>query len=575
MSKNFIEKKYNSIALDEASRQQKQLQYFTTSEVQKDIRSDYFEKFVDRKYYNNDVFLNYVKQVLKTKNFLSFAKYFRNPNPSASLVNTRIKEPLSRVFFSEDAYFYYQINGQKIEQPYELQDDFDQRLFNALIFNHNDIIVHDLSNENKPYREFVPIDRVVSIKTKGKYIKQIAYSACMEINDEKVYGYAYIDDEKFAFYNKDLELVNEQIHDFELCPATFVVDDRFYAEGSDIDPDGIVKMSIFSHVREDLEHYTFLKVLQKITDTNGAFPVYVKIKSNELTEEGQDFDDVANAPMSSDQLGGQVSLEARATAGVKNKGSIMQAGTEITVPPIIKNDGAVDMELAKNFITFYHAPESILKYIDTRIKDLENEIIIKTIGDYSERNDVSMTEMQARKGYVSREDVLRWVSSAMSFSRHNSDKMMLSLAYGKDRIMCNIFYGSDFFMESPDKLYDMFQKSPNAIERKNILTRLSQRRNMFNKEKQKREYILYKILPYASDIDFDKAISKGIISDAVFELQSRFDYWISQFEAFFGNIVSFWDSIDASESDKLTEINTLILNLINNGRETNNSVTGL
>lgn len=571
MSKEFIEGKHNGRALDIAKRQQRQLSYLTTSQVQEDTRIDYFEKFADKKYFTNDIFLNWVKQVLKTKNFLSFAKYYRNPNASSKLVNNRIKETLSRVFFSEDSYFNYIINGEPIAHPKELEDKFEERLFDALIFNHNDIIVHDLYDTNKPYREFVGIDKVVSIEVKHNTILRLAYTACIDINGEKEYGYAYLDGEKYEFYSKDYDLLKSEPHDYGMCPATFVVEKSFYPEGDDHDPNGIVKKSIFSHVRDDMEFYNFLKVLQKITDTNSTFPITVRPKVKELTEDGFDTKDVENAPMGITQIGSQASIASRAEAG-NNGGGITQAGTEITVPPVEKNDGSIDMELAKNFITFYHAPVDILKFIKERIQDLEDSILISTVGNYSDGNNVSLTEMQVSKNFVSMDDKLRSVSSSLSFSRQNSDLMMLSLAYGRENVKCDVFYGSDFFLETPEKLYDMFQKSPNIIERRNILTRLSQRRNMFNKQKQKREVILYKLLPYSSDIDFNIAVEGGYVDYKTFQLQSRFNYWISHFESLYGRIELFWDSINASDSEKITEINSLILNLIPDGKEVNSKI---
>lgn len=567
MSKEFIEKKYNSIALNDAVRQQKQLTYFTTSNVQEDIRADYFEQYVDRKYYTNDVFLNYVKQVLKTDNFKSFLKYYRKPNPASKLINTRIKEPLSRVFFSEDSYFNYVINGEYVEHPIELEDDFEEKLFNAVFYSYNDVIVHDLSDVNKPYRCFVSIDKVVSIEVEGKYIKKIAYCAETEINDEKVYGYAYIDDEKYEFYDKDYNLIISTLHDYELCPATFVVDDRFYPVGDENDPQGVVKKSFFSYLRSELEEYTFLKTLQKLTDSNGAFPIVTKVETKEISQEGEDFDALNGEPMSVLQLGSQASKEARSTAG-SGGNSQLQPGTVISVPAVEKADGSIDVELSKNFFKFHYTPVEILEFINKRIKETEQDIIVSAIGDYSEKNDVSMTELQAKQGYVSREDKLRWLSSVMSFSRQNSDRMMLSLAYGKDNVKADIFYGSDFFLETQDKLYEMFKMSPNAIERKNILIRLSQRRNLFNREKSKREVILYKLMPYASDKDFELAISQGLVDETTFKLQTQFSYWVALFEANYGNIVSFWNSMSTKESEKIILLNNLITNFINNGKET-------
>ena len=152
---------------------------------------------------------------------------------------------------------------------------------------------------------------------------------------------------------------------------------------------------------------------------------------------------------------------------------------------------------------------------------------------------------------------------------------MLSLAYGKDNVKVDVFYGSDFFLETEKDLYSMFQLAPNSVERNNILTRLSQTRSMFNKMKYNREFILYKLLPYSSDLDFEKALERqNIVSDEIFVFQTQFSYWIAKFESFYGNIVIFWDSLgEAKESEKIVYINDLIINLIlktNVGKETNN-----
>jgi hypothetical protein len=557
MSKEFIEKQYGSLSLQKAVRQQKQLSYLITSEVQEDIRVDYFEKYIERKYYTNDVFMNWVKQVLKEPNFLMFARYFRNPNPSSSLVNSRIKEPLSRVFFSEDSYFNYQINGKDVDYPKELDDDFQEDLFKRLIFNSNDIIVHDIDDDGEPYRYFLDIDKVVSIKTEKNKIKKIAYKACIEDeNDEKIYGYAYLDDDKYEFYNKEKELIKSEPHDYNECPATFVSKQNF-------DNDPIVKESIFSHVRSELEDYSFFRTLQKMTEVNGAIPITVTLDVKEKKIGGVDFDGTEGEPMSLDSIGGQVSKEARSTAGTSGGSGILQPGSHVKVPVRVKEDGAVDMEFAKNFITFYNAPVDALEHLDKIVKGLENEIISRVVGDFSEGNEVSMTELQVSKGYVTREDKLRWLSSSLSFSRKLSDAMMLSLKYGRENVSADIFYGSDFFMETQDKLYDMFQKSPNSIERKNILIRLSQRRNMFNKEKSKKEVILYKLMPYTSDKDFELAVDNQMVSDVVFQFQTRFNYWIAQFETYVGDIAKFWESLGDNESNKIILINNMIYELIN------------
>ncbi|MCP4336258.1 MAG: hypothetical protein GY679_00185, partial [Mycoplasma sp.] len=96
MSKEFIEKGYNKNAITEASTQEQQLLYFTKSELQD--TSEYITAWAERNYKSNDYFLNFVKQVFKTENFLFFFKYLRKPLPSTKLINNKIRPQLKRVF---------------------------------------------------------------------------------------------------------------------------------------------------------------------------------------------------------------------------------------------------------------------------------------------------------------------------------------------------------------------------------------------------------------------------------------------------------------------------------------------
>jgi hypothetical protein len=572
MSKEFIEAKYNSNSLDVAVRQYKQLSYFLQSEVSEDVRDDYFEKYVNRGFYNDDVFLNWVKSIFKQDNFLSFVKYYRNPNPSSKLINTRIKETLSRVFFSEDSYFNYVIKDQYVPFPKELDDNFEERLFDAVLFRYNDIIIHDLFESNIPYREFVSIKNVVSIKMKRDKIAQIAYTASAVIDGEEVLGYAYIDDTKYSFFNKERELLKTENHDLGFCPATFVVDSSF---GND----AIVKESTFSYLKGDFEEYCFLKTLQRMVDANGTLPITVKIKTNEKSNDFDDFDNRSGEPMSIDQIGSQVSKEARSTSG-SGKGSILQAGSVIETPQIEDKDGVINTSFNKDYLVFHYAPIEALEFLDKRIKSVEKDIILSCVGDFSEgtsKGSKSDTEIKS-SDIVSKQDKLRFLSNTLSSSRSLSDKVMLSLANGKDNVKADVFYGSDFFLETLNDLYDMLAKSTNAIERKNILIKIAQRRNMFNKEKSKREVLLYKLMPYTTDKDFELAIDNERVTDLNFEYQSRFSYWIAKFESTYGNIVIFYDNLgEAKESEKIISIDNLINILINsntnfkqitNGKET-------
>lgn len=558
MSKDFIKERVGSTSIEKAKKQQQQLSYFTQSEIQDDITQEYIDQWVQRNYPTDDYFMNWVKTIFKTDNFLSFFKFYRTPNASSNLINTRVRDPLRRVFFAEDSYFKYIIRGDEEEQPEELKEDkFQNKLFDRLLFRHNDIIIHDLEDVNKPFRQFLKIEKVVALKSNDNIIEQIAFHAEVYINDVLVKGFAYMDDVSYIFYEKDgkgdyIELANVP-HDLGVCPATYVSKEAFA-------DDDIVRKSIFSFVREELESYTFLTTLRRMVDPNGSIPVVTKLKTKETKVQGKDVKGANGHPMSLNELGSQASQEVRKT--VQGSNSELQAGTIIEVPATKKDGGGVDVDFAKNFLNFFYLPVESLKYLNERIEALENNLLTAILGYHAEQNEGAKNELQVKQGYVSREDVLRWLSSSMTIARKDSDYKFLSLQYGKDSVVVDIFYGSDFFLESQKELYELFKESPNTIERKNILIRLTRNRNRFNKDRSQREVILYHLMPYISDKDFSTAIDNNAVDPLDFQLQTRFNYWIAQFEANYGDIVVFWNDSEQDDSIKLLEINNLLRGLI-------------
>lgn len=557
MSVDFIKSRVGSASISTATDQQNQISYFTQSKIQGEVTEEYIKAWSEKNYRGNDYFFNWVKSIFKTDNFLSFVKYYRNPNPASKLVNNKIVSPLSRVFFSDDSYFKYNVLGSEVERPQEIENSINEKLFNALLFNHNAIMIHDLSDTNVSYRRIVDIDNVVALYSKDNIIHQIAYSAEIVINEQRVLGYIYMDKDKYVSCDKNYENSQEYPHDLGVCPADYISNKAF----SD---DDIVRKSIFSYVREELEEYTFLKTLQRMTEPNGALPITTKIKTK---EKDQINNPDSKEPMALNMIKGQSPEDKKQTQGSK---SVLQTGSIITVPAHKKMDGSFDVDLAKNYLNFFYLPVESLEYLSDRIKGIENSIISTVLGDYTEVNESAKNELQVSKSYVSKEDVLRDLSISLSKIRTSSDYKLLALRYGFDNVTVDIFYGSDFFLESQKELYDMFKVAPNGIERRGILNRLAQSRNKFNKEKATRETILYKILPYVSDEDFTKAIDNKAVEPTVFQLQTRFDYWISLFEARYGNIVVFWLETETPESEKLIIINNLLLDLINTSININN-----
>lgn len=557
---DFIKNKTGKGSLNLAVRQQEQISYFTQSSIQEEINLEYIEKWASRKYISNDFFLNWVKAVFKTDNFLAFFKYYRRPLASARLVNNKIKDPLSRVFFSEDSYFKYTINGKEAETPTELNSEyFDEKIFNALLFNHNDILIHDLNGLNNPFRELISIKNVKAISSKDNVIHQISYSGIVRINDKEIQGYIYMDDERYMFFDKEYNPLLDIPHDLGICPADYI------SKSSFADND-VVRKSIFSYSIEQFEEYTFLKTLQRMTEPNGAIPIVTQLDVKQKSKTGKEITNGEPPAMSA--IGSQQSEVSTQVVGAESD-SPLQAGTRIKVPVIRKEDGSIDMDAVTNFLKFFYVPIEALDYLNDRIAEIEKNIIIALLGDYSEENEASKNELQVSKSYQNKQDKLRHISVEMSRIRNLSDYKFLGLKHGKDLVMVDCFYGSDFFIETQADLYKLFENSPNAIERKSLLIRLAQNRNKFNPNKAQREKILYHLIPYSSDIDFDKAITRAIVDDVTFQYQTRFSYWVGLFESTYGDLLFFWNILGGSDSQNMSTINNLIINIIKDYEKTN------
>lgn len=556
MSVDFVKERKNSRHLATAVKQQRQINYLIQSSIQEDITAEYIKAWSQRKYITDDFFLNWVKTIFKTQNFLSFYKYLRHPLPSAKLVNDEIKPQLKRVFYAEDAYSKYVVRGNEVETPEELQaNDFNEIIFDALLFNYNDIVVEDLKDVNDPFRHVVSIDKVVAIESHYGKIERLAYVATInDVYGTEIKGFLYIDDKAYIFYDREYNIKLQENHDLGVCPADYISNEAFSNDND------VVRKSIFSFVREELEEFVFLKTLQKMTEPNGAIPVVTMLKTDEKTKDGQIASGLPNEPMSSQSISGQKPENVGTDFPANN--SPLQAGTIIKVPLVKKLDQSIDMDVVNNFLKFFHTPVECLEFLNKRIGEIKSSIVQTVLGDYSEQNQSAKNEMQISKSFVNKQDKLRSVSKALSKLRTNSDLKMLGLKYGINSISVDVFMGSDFFLETQTELLDLIAKSPNPLETKNLLVRMSQSKNRFNPGKAQREKLLYELMPYSSDTYFDKAVLQQIVTPENKALYTQFNYYISLFEAEYGDIQTFYSGLEASNSEKLILIKNLLNDLI-------------
>ena len=556
MSTEFIKSGLNRVDIATAERQERQLSYFTQSSLQDDTISErYLEQWATRKYQGKDYFLNFVKGVFKTENFLSFFKYLRHPLPSAKIINNKIKPQLNRVFVSENSEFKYSVKNVSDQEISDTlgTNAFQDELLNKILFKHNSILIEDLDavEANKPFRFFIDVSRVLALDHNDIGITRIAYTAVLD-NDNVI---VYVDSKTYAVYDKDYNLIKEEAHDLGRCPANFISKNRY----SD---NFIIRESLFTYVREELEEYVFLKTLQRMSEPNGAIPVVVKLE----TEEGES-DSIRGdeGEPSSDQIMGSQKASISGNNNNKQSGDL-QTGTihEVPIDAVRDDDNKINMDVVKNYLNFFFTPVESLNYIKTRVSEIENSIISTLIGTGDFSNEESKNEMQIEKSIITLENTLIYLADNLNAIRTASDYNMLALRFGKSQVnKVYISYGTDFFLESISSLFVDYEKAPNPIERKGILLRINQNRYKNNRDQMARQALLYELLPFTSDKDFE--IARSLKLDTItLQLQLRFDYWISAFEAEHGDLITFYEEIgeDDDKATRLLLINNLLVEII-------------
>ena len=221
MSKEFIELGVNKSSLYQAARQQEQLLYFTKSSIQEDVTLSYLKQWSERDFTTDVNYLNWVKTILKTDNFLSVFKYMRFPLSSASLVNDSIKPALERVLYSEDSYFKYIVNGEYSNEVEDLRNDIlSEEFLEKLIFRTNDVYITDLKDVNDSFCFTISVEDIVSLDHDCRSITKIAFKAVVKDGfGEDMAGYAYIDDKEYSTYfeplKKEFTMKDLTIHEYE------------------------------------------------------------------------------------------------------------------------------------------------------------------------------------------------------------------------------------------------------------------------------------------------------------------------------------------------------------------------
>lgn len=537
--------------LNKAKKQQKELSFFITSEPSKDINNKILNASFDLNSDEGD-FINHIKTIFRKDNYKTFIKYLKFPLVTTTLIEQKIIPEFKRVFFSDDSYFKISVKNEIIpidKNRFKFYDDVLERM----IYKHNDLAFIGIDEKGSTYCDFIDINDVLNIEFNNKKeISKIVFNSVVDGQE----GYIYIDDLSVNFYNKETDnLVFTYLHKLSYTPCFFISNETYF-----IDKDFSLRKSIFSKIMPLFNEYVFLKTIQQMTEPNGAIPITTRLKSRETTPKGQNLSNkTTDDNIEANLLAGNYKSED--AEEYLTSESILQPGTVLNIKAPKLDTGGVDMSVVQNYLRFFYIPVESLNYLNERVKEIEKNIITLTVGDYSEQNNQAINELQVSKSYQARQDVLRNISLKLSDIVQKIEKTKKDLIHKEENVNVQIFFGSDFFIEEQKDIYSLIKLAPNPIEKRNLLYRLSNIKNRYNDERILRDKILYSLLPFEDNEDFDKVIT--LLSKEQILLQTQFNYFINLFESEYGDIVFFYENIkNEKENIKLAEINNLLINFV-------------
>lgn len=570
--KEFIEEGTGFSSIQAAIWQQDNLLYFTESTPEDNVNFGLFRegsKIFDKEgqfshgfFKDRDPLIRWVSWIFGDKPLESFIKYLRFPVVSSSLIKDRVIPHLERVFFSEDGFEHFFINREDVKMPEGLNSQaFKKKVFKDILFRFNDIYWHDIlpGMVNEPFRHRIPLEWFVAIDSNEVAPERVAWKTMFFFEEDKSEdAFVYADAFQYAVFDK--EFTREIIipHDLGRCPAIWVSPEPFGTRNN------IIRKSIFSNARTQIEQFVFFNTLLSFIGPNGWIPKAVTFKTNPKTKEnaqGQQQGPVIDNAMDSRILmGGNIR---------PSDFNLLSPGTSAEIDVKINpKDGSYDTTLAQNFINYFQIPTEVITSITTRIEDLQREIISTLVGDFTEMQrgrEQAVNEAQVNRGFVTREDKIRRFGGMINKTKQQSDEIFLGLKHGINNVVVDQSMGTDYFIESQKEIFDLISKASNPIERQQLIIRGVKNQSRFNEQKQLRNTILYSLLPFAADKDFDKA--RDSLDDLTESLQLRFSYWIVKFEARWGDITLFWLGLgEMPNAEKLMLLQSLLFDEIKDER---------
>lgn len=516
-------------------------------------------------------FKTFVQSLLPTDKFLITMNLLKFPIPTNEVTES-VFVKLSKIFDGRNPANNYQFHRTEERDDWEWyrQDvlhepsvwankawEYFKTEINCVMVVDMPLVKDPSDSRPQPYFYFVPIESVISYRTKGDGMEWIIYHSGENVIaiDEEYYWVFTWDKKK----NSIGTLIAQNPHGLGYCPSRF-----FWSEPLSLaEPD--IKKSPLSKELANLDYYLFRELSKRYLDLYGSYPILsgyeeecdysdkdgnVCHKGHLVKPDGSLLTDVNGNPVECPLCHGK-----KALAG---------AGSYISIP--IPEEGQPDL---RNPVQMLTVDKKCLDYNVEDLERLRQRIVSACVGvDNTIVNEVSLADKQVDASFESQETVLNRIKKGFESAQLFVDTTCCLLRYGDEFISANVNYGTEFYTLTPEVLRNRYNKAKEGgasdYELDAIRQQIIETEYRHNPIQLQRMIILADLEPYAhlTKEEVLKLKSEGLASDEEVLLKNDFSGFIRRFERENDNILEFGTKMAYSE-----KIKTIYQTLLNYARE--------
>ena len=558
--KEILKKPKRAKQIQKARKAESVLRVFTEpKDKQESLSEDGYKEFL--RFIDN----NFKKERAdKIKNYILF------PLSSVDITDSILKD-LYKVFEARNAFFDFEVDdkgaNKSLSQLINKVDPVSwitEQGKKVLKNQPNLVVVIDKDKEGTPYLLPITPDRLIDCEiNEDGSLSYVAFVHSIEKkgDEDQIKRISFYDDTAYnVLIEKDEDYILDEdhtnAHEAGVCPARMFMTDKLNSK------DDLSRKIPFSSSLSKLMEWQYFDIYKFYVDHYASFPVIEKIE-DECDIEGCESGYIRYEEKILIDGEYETKDTFKECPNCHNK-DLIGPGLVVNIPAKQSKDDPDSSGVFKMI-----SPETdSLKYLDEKLREIEAEIKLKTVGIDKILTKEAINEKQAQGSFESRQNVLlsikdnldklyKWIITTMAKLEHGSDQ----------EVYVNANFGTEFYLLTEEELqqkYESGKKSGLPAEELDLIyDQIINTKYKGNPSKLKRLEIINLLdpLPHDNlDVAFKKQ-EKNIINESELKLKGRLIGLINRFEIEQGPLTEF--GVKKNLPERVNKIKEILNQYIN------------